>query len=137
MPFIEVSTKTKFNYITSIYVFPSVLNEDLDKNVKKIYELLEKDGKFVLVVANEKYLFNKLKEKKHLFIEKNLISYNNKDYIEILHYADLPEIGKVIDYNREENFYLDLFKNNGFKLKLKKNLNDNGFICTIFVFSKN
>jgi len=51
-----------------------------------------------------------------------------------LHYSDIPEIGKIIDYNREENFYLDLLKNNGFELFSKKNLEDNGFICTVFVF---
>jgi hypothetical protein len=53
-----------------------------------------------------------------------------------LHYSEIPEVGTVIDYNREEKFYIDLFEKNNFILEKKKNLNDNGFICTIFVFSK-
>lgn len=135
--FLDCKTDYKFNFITSIYVFPHLLKEELDLNVKKIYSLLKENGKFILVVANEKYLLKKLKDKKDLFIENDMIIYNNKEYMEILHYSDIPKIGKVIDYNREERFYLDLFKNNNFKLDLKQDLNDNGFICTIFIFSKN
>ena len=59
-----------------------------------------------------------------------------KKYKEILHYSDIPEIGKIIDYNREEQYYLDLFKRNNLKLVEKKALDDNGFVCTIFVFEK-
>ena len=73
---------------------------------------------------------------KDLFIEENIVEYNNKKYEELLHYSDIPEIGKIIDYNREEKFYIDLFKNNGFKLVSKKDLDDKGFICTVFVFQK-
>jgi hypothetical protein len=98
--------------------------------------MLNKEGKFILVVSNEKYLERKLKEKKDLFIEKNSIQFDNKTYKEILHYTEIPEIGTLIDYNREERFYVDLFKQNGFDLESKKDLDDNGFICTIFVFSK-
>jgi hypothetical protein len=73
---------------------------------------------------------------KDLFIEKNMVEYNGKEYEEVLHYSDIPEIGKVIDYNREERFYIDLFTKKGFKLSLKRDLDDNGFICTVFVFEK-
>jgi hypothetical protein len=59
-----------------------------------------------------------------------------KSYKEVLHYTDIPEIGKVIDYNREEAFYFDLFSNNGFTLENKEDLNDNGFMCSLFVFQK-
>ncbi len=99
--------------------------------------MLKNKGRFILVVANELYLKNKLSLMKDLFIEKNTFVYENKNYTEYLHYSNLPSIGKIIDYNREEKFYLTLFKNNGFKLDLKEDLDDNGFICTIFVFSKN
>ncbi len=62
--------------------------------------------------------------------------YNDKKFKEILHYSDIPQIGKVVDYNREKAYYLDLFKNNHFALIRKENLNDNGFICTLFIFEK-
>ena len=78
----------------------------------------------------------KLKSKKDLFIERNTLEFDNKKYKEVLHYSEIPQIGTIIDYNREEKFYLDLFKKHGFDLDSKKDLDDNGFICTIFVFSK-
>lgn len=134
--FLNSKPDKKFDFITSIYVFPHFTLEDLKKSVKKIYSMLDKKGKFILVVANEKYLKNKLKTKKDLFIEKNTIKLNNKDYEEILHYSEIPEIGTLIDYNREEQYYLDLFKLNKFKLIKKCNLDDNGFLCTLFVFEK-
>jgi len=134
--FQDANIKDKFDFITSIYVFPHMVVEDLDLVVSKAHSMLNKAGKFVLVVANEKYLANKLETSKDLAIENNTIEYNGKKYKEVLHYADIPEIGKVIDYNWEERFYLDLFKNNGFKLESKENFNDYGFICTIFVFEK-
>lgn len=98
--------------------------------------MLKSGGKFILVLADEKYLENKLKTEKDLFIETRNITYNNRQYKEYLHYTDIPKIGKVIDYNREEAFHLDLFKNNKFSLVRKENLNDNDFICTLFVFEK-
>jgi len=134
--FQNVETKTKFDFITAIYVFPYFLFSDLEKIVKKVYSMLKKKGKFILVVADEKYLEKKLKTEKDLFIETSNINYNSKKYKEILHYSDISKIGKVIDYNREESFYLDLFKNNKFWLNYKKEINDNGFICTLFVFEK-
>jgi len=134
--FLDIKKETKFDFITCIYVFPHFISEDLEPTAQKINKMLESNGKFVLVVANEKYLAGKLKSMKDLFIEKNIVDYNGKKYEEVLHYSDIPEIGKVIDYNREEKFYIDLFTKNGFKLSLKKDLDDNGFICTVFVFEK-
>lgn len=134
--FLETSTKNKFNFLTSIYVFPHFVFDELDITAKKINSMLEKNGRFILVVANEKYLEKKLSNMKDLFIEKNKINFNGKDYNEVLHYSDIPDIGKVIDYNREEKFYLELFDTNGFELEQKTDLNDNGFICTVFVFKK-
>ncbi len=135
--FLDNSTTRQFDFITAIYVFPHILFKDLNKVVKKIHSMLLSKGKFILIVANEKYLKEKLKSKKDLFLEENKIKYNNKIYTEYLHYSDIPEIGKVIDYNREERFYLDLFSHNKFKLFKKENFEDQGFICTIFVFEKN
>lgn len=134
--FLNTRTNKKFDFITAIYVFPHFVFDELKEVTKKINLMLEQKGKFILVVANEKYIEEKLKSMKDLFIEKNIIKFNNKVYRETLHYSDIPKIGKVIDYNREEQFYLDLFLNNKFKLIQKKDLDDNGFICTIFVFEK-
>ncbi|MFA5777352.1 MAG: class I SAM-dependent methyltransferase [Parcubacteria group bacterium] len=134
--FLNTKTDQKFDFITAIYVFPHFVQDELDATAKKINLMLEQNGQFILVVANETYLEEKLKSMKDLFIERNVIEYNGKNYKEVLHYSDIPDIGKIIDYNREGNFYLDLFKNNGFELFSKKDLEDNGFICTVFVFQK-
>lgn len=134
--FQNVKTDKTFDFITAIYVFPHFSNEDLEGVVKKIYSMLESNGKFILVVANEEYILGKLKSKKDLFIENNLIEFNGRNYKEVLHYSDIPKIGKIIDYNREEQFYIDLFQKNHLKLAEKRNLNDKGFICTLFIFEK-
>lgn len=134
--FQEFKPETQFDYVTAIYVFPHFLIDDLPKISNKIHSMLKQGGKFILVLANEEYLENKLKTEKDLSIETRKIVYKNTQYKEILHYSDIPQIGKVIDYNREENFYIDLFKNNKLDLDYKKALNDNGFVCTLFVFSK-
>ena len=134
--FLRVDTKTKFDFIISTYTFTAFIFDELEKSVKKINSMLNSDGKFILVVANEKYLEEKLKSQRDLFIEKNILKFDNKKYNEVLHYSKIPQIGTIIDYNREEKFYLDLFKKHGFDLDSKKDLDDNGFICTIFVFSK-
>jgi len=134
--FQDVETKTKFDFITAIYVFPHFLFDDLEEIVRKIHATLKQKGKFILVLADEKYLENKLKTEKDLFIETRTILYSGKEYKELLHYTDIPKIGKIIDYNREETFYIDLFKNNEFILSHKENLNDNDFICTLFVFER-
>lgn len=134
--FQDTKTNAAFDFVTAIYVFPHFLSVDLEDIVRKIYVLLKKGGKFILVLAEEKYLENKLKTEQDLFIEKEIMIYRGRRYKEILHYSDIPKIGKVIDYNREAAYYLDLFKNNGFHLKHKTNLDDNGFVCTLFVFEK-
>jgi 2-polyprenyl-3-methyl-5-hydroxy-6-metoxy-1,4-benzoquinol methylase len=134
--FFETNTKTKYDFILSVYSFPHILIDDLDKTVKQIRAMLLPKGKFILAVANEKYIKTKLKSKKDLFIEESKVKYKGKEYNEVLHYTDIPEIGKVIDYNRDESLYLDLFSNNKFKLKYRKDFNDHDFICTIFVFEK-
>ncbi len=134
--FLQTNTDIKFDFLTAIYVFPHFASDELNDIVKKINSMLNNEGKFILVVANEKYLEEKLKSKRDLFIEKNILEFNDKKYKEVLHYSEIPQIGTIIDYNREEKFYLDLFKKNSFNLESKKDLDDNGFICTIFVFSK-
>lgn len=134
--FLGTQTDTKFDFITSIYTFTAFVLEELEESAKKIYSMLNEKGKFILVVSNEEYLKEKLKTKKDLFIEENIIEFDRRKYKEILHYSKIPEIGNVIDYNREEKFYLDLFEKNKFKLVEKRNLDDNGFLATIFVFEK-
>lgn len=135
--FQDVQTNEKFDFITAVYVFPHFGFDDLQKIAQKIYSMLDKKGRFILVVANEKYLEEKLKDKRDLSIENNIIEMDRKKYKELLHYSDVPKIGKIIDYNREEQLYLDLFEKNNFKLDKKRDLNDSGFICTVFVFEKN
>lgn len=134
--FENVKTDKKFDFITSIYTFTNFVAEELEETARKIYSMLNEGGKFVLVVADENYLLEKLKSKKDLFIEEEVVKFNGKKYKEFLHYSDIPQIGKVIDYNREEAFYLDLFKKSNFELIQNKNLNDNGFVCTVFVFER-
>lgn len=134
--FQDTETEKKFDFVTAIYVFPHFLLEDLEDIVKKIHSMLKDGGKFVLVLAEEKYIENKLKTEQDLFIEKRNITYNGKQFKELLHYSDIPKIGKIVDYNREEAYYLDLFKNNNFNLTHKENLDDNGFLGTLFVFEK-
>lgn len=134
--FQKVQTREIFDFITAIYVFPHFESDELEKIVRKIYYMLSKKGKFVLVVANERYLKEKLKSQRDLFIEKNIITLGRRKYEEILHYSKLPRIGTIIDYNREERYYTDLFKKYHFELVQKKNLDDNGFICTVFIFEK-
>ncbi len=134
--FLNTYTDTKFDFITAVYVFPHFISSDLERTVRKIHSMLNKNGRFILVSADENYLEHKLKIEKDLFIEKKNITFNGKKYKEILHYSDIPKIGKVIDYNREEAFYIDLFKKNKFKLERKKTIDDNDFICTLFIFKK-
>lgn len=134
--FQSVQIDEKFDFITAIYVFPHFLSEDLENIVKKIHSMLKDEGKFILVLADEKYLEKKLRKEKDLFIEKHMTLYNDHEYKEVLHYSDIPKIGKVIDYNREESYYVDLFTNNGFDVDNKETLEDKGFVCTLFIFKK-
>jgi SAM-dependent methyltransferase len=134
--FLETNPDGRFDFITAIYVFPSFVFDELDQVVKKAYSLLNDGGKFIIVVAEENYLKNKLEQETDLFIERNRITYDGKEYEEILHYTDIPEIGKVIDYNRSESFYNALFIKNNFRLTGKEKLNDSGFISTMFIFEK-
>jgi len=134
--FQNVKTDNKFDFITAIYVFPHFLSEEFEQIVQKIHSMLNEKGKFILTVANQEYIEKKLDREEDLFIEKRKITYNGKQYGETLHYSDIPEIGKIVDYNREESYYLDLFKNNNFDLVSKEDINDNGFIGTLFVFQK-
>lgn len=134
--FLNSKTDKKFDFIIAIYVFPHFVSDELEETAKKIHLMLEQNGKFILVVANETYLEEKLKSLKDLFIEKNTVELDGKNYREILHYSDIPKIGKLIDINREEQFYPALFKKYGFELEMKKDLDDAGFIFTIFIFQK-
>jgi cyclopropane fatty-acyl-phospholipid synthase-like methyltransferase len=129
------SDKT-FDFITSIYAFPHFILKDLERSAKKIHSMLNSGGKFILVLADEKYLKNKLAADSDLLIEKKYITFRGKKYEQVLHFADIPKIGRVMDYDREEKFYIDLFTENKFKLKLRKNINDNEFISTTFIFEK-
>ena len=134
--FLETVINEKFDYVTSIYVFPHFILEDLELVVKKIKDMLNDGGKFILVLADEEYLKDKLSSQKDLFIESGQFEWNNKTYEQVLHYTDIPKIGKIIDYNRSEQYYIDLFNFFGMKLDKKENLNDNGFLCSLFIFSK-
>lgn len=126
-----------FDFVTAIYVFPHFVADDLKNILKKIRQLLCDDGLFVLVLANDEYIKASLKkDESHLFIEENILKLGNKKYKEVLHYTEIPKIGTVVDFNREESYYLELFRRCGFLLKDKKVLNDEGFICTLFVFGK-
>ena len=50
------TTETKFDFITSIYVFPSFLFEELEPVIQKVHRMLKDKGQFILVLSNEKYL---------------------------------------------------------------------------------
>lgn len=142
---VEVENKTfldsssgekRFDFLSAIYVFPHFLFEELPEVLEKIYSMLKDGGKFILVVADQQYLEEKISSEKDLFIEKTVEEFNGKEYTQVLHHSEIPEIGTVIDYNREESFYLDLFKEHGFKLIMKENVDDSGFVSTLFVFEK-
>jgi SAM-dependent methyltransferase len=133
--FQHVHTKQTFDFVTATYVFPHFLSEDLESVVDNIKNILKMGGKFILVLADEEYLKEKLSQERDLFIEKSEVEHNGKVYYEILHYSDIPKIGKVIDYNREEKFYIDLFESKGFSLEKKEKVNDSGFVGVFFVFA--
>ncbi|OHA80641.1 MAG: hypothetical protein A2675_02730 [Candidatus Yonathbacteria bacterium RIFCSPHIGHO2_01_FULL_51_10] len=134
--FQDFKTSEKFDFVTAIYVFPHFIETDLGKVAQKISGMLDAKGKLVIVVSNEEYLRDKLATKKDLFIEKNTIEFKGKEYKEYLHYVEIPEMGTVIDYDREEDYYKDLLENNRLKLLKKNKLNSDEYICTIFTFEK-
>ena len=103
---------------------------------QKISKMLNENGKLIIVVSNEEYLRNKLETKRDLFIEKNTVEYKGKEYKEYLHYVEIPGMGTVIDYDREEDYYKDLLEDNGLKLVNKDRLNSDEYICTVFTFEK-
>lgn len=134
--FQKIETQTRFDFITAIYVFPHFIEADLVEIAKKISGMLNDAGKLIIVVSNEEYLRNKLATKKDLFIEQNTIELNGKKYKEYLHYVEIPGMGTVIDYDREEDYYKDLLENNGLKLTEKNSIKSDEYICTIFTFEK-
>lgn len=132
--FQNFKTDKKFDFITAIYVFPHFIEADLDKVARKISGMLNENGKLVIVVSNEDYLRNKLETKRDLFIEKNTIDFKGKEYKEYLHYVEIPDMGTVIDYDREEDYYKALLEDNGLKLIKKDKLKSDEYICTVFTF---
>jgi SAM-dependent methyltransferase len=136
VPFQDLKTKGEFDFVTAIYVFPHFIEADLNRVAQKISTMLNTKGKLIIVVSNEEYLRNKLETKKDLFIEKNIIEFKGKEYKEYLHYVEIPDMGTVIDYDREENYYKALLEDNGLKLVNKNKINSDEYICTIFTFEK-
>ncbi|MGC9605763.1 MAG: class I SAM-dependent methyltransferase [Minisyncoccia bacterium] len=134
--FQNIKTNEKFDFITAIYVFPHFIEADLGKVAQKISSMLNEAGKLIIVVSNEEYLRNKLETKKDLFIEKNVIEFKGKEYKEYLHYVEIPDMGTVIDYDREEDYYKDLLEDNGLRFVKKDKINSDEYICTIFTFEK-
>ncbi len=126
----------KFDFITAIYVFPHFVEADLVAVTQKITSMLNENGQLIIVVSNEEYLRNKLETKRDLFIEKNDIEFKGKEYKEYLHYVEIPGMGTVIDYDREEDYYKDLLEDNGLKLVKKDKLSSDEYICTVFTFEK-
>jgi len=136
--FLETQTEEKFDFITAIYVFPHIPAEDMKGTMKKIHSMLVTDGQFIMVVVNEQYLKEQLKSNTEVFtfLKKTEISCNGKTYPEYVHYTDLPGIGRILDYSREENYYIDLFRKNGLCLVQKNELEDSGYVCSVLVFRK-
>ena len=134
--FQDLNTEEKFDFITAIYVFPNFIETDLIGVTRKISSMLKDGGKMIIVVSNEEYLRNKLETKKDLFIEKNTIEFKGVEYKEYLHYVEIPDMGTVIDYDREEDYYKALLEDNGLKLVNKDNLKSDEYICTVFTFEK-
>lgn len=135
--FQNLNIDKKFDFITAIYVFPHFVEADLINVTQKISQMLNENGQLIIVVSNEEYLRNKLETKRDLFIEKNDIEFKGKEYKEYLHYVEIPGMGTVIDYDREEDYYKDLLEDNGLKLVNKDRLNSDEYICTVFTFEKN
>ncbi len=134
--FQDLKISEKFDFVTAIYVFPHFIEADLSNVAQKISAMLNENGKLIMVVSSEEYLRNKLETQKDLFIEKNVIDFKGKEYKEYLHYVEIPDMGTVIDYDREEDYYKDLLEDNGLKLVKKDKINSDEYVCTIFTFEK-
>lgn len=134
--FENIEINEKYDWLTAIYVFPHIHFEKMEATAQKISGALRDDGRLALVVANENYIRNKIKANSDLLIDKKSIEYNGKLYDEYLHYSELPDIGAIIDYNRDERLYADIFSAAGLELSAKIEINENGFISTIFEFLK-
>jgi SAM-dependent methyltransferase len=134
--FQNLRTDHTFDFVTAIYVFPHFVETDLKIIGQKIVDLLNPGGKLIVVVSNEEYLRRKLETKKDLFIEQNIVEFNDKKYKEYLHYVEIPGMGTVIDYDREEDYYKDIMADVGLKLFEKHTINSDEYVCTVFVFEK-
>lgn len=130
--FLKTKTGREFDFITAILVFPHVMPDELEKTAEKIASMLEKGGKFILAVSSEAKTEEKIK--KGLLIKRSTIKFGNKRYRQVLHYSDIEGIGRVVDYNRENRFYVDLFRKYRLKLTMKKDLADG--TKTLFIFQK-
>ncbi|MFH1066046.1 MAG: class I SAM-dependent methyltransferase [Nanoarchaeota archaeon] len=130
--FLGAKTDKRFDFITAIYVFPHFLPDELKKTAEKISSMLEPEGRFIMAVASETRVKEKLKEREDLLIKRNTLNLFGKKYKQVLHYSEIKGIGTVVDHNRENRLYIDLFKKQGLKLVMNKNIDKNG--TTIFVF---
>ncbi len=135
--FLNVETSHRFDVVVAVYVLPHILFEDLREVAQKIHRTLNKGGRFYTVVTSETS-FKADKNDKDLFniVEHNTLQYENGVYEEFLHKSFLPEIGYVLDYNRDEKLYIDLFLSNGFVLDKKQELDDGYFLNSLLVFQK-
>jgi cyclopropane fatty-acyl-phospholipid synthase-like methyltransferase len=94
--FLATNTTQKFNFITAIYVFPHFVSEDLEATVQKINLLLKQNGKFILVVANEAYLKEKLRSTKDLFIEKTALIIMAKNTMKSCTIPTFRKLAKIL-----------------------------------------
>lgn len=133
-PFLETKTDKSFDVLTSTYVFTHLTQDQLQPAAQKIQEMLRPGGTFLLTVANEAYLQQKLRDDEDLLIQTNKLCLSGETYEEYLHYTEIPEIGNVVDLNREEGFYKHLFEESGLRLCRKEVVDDDGFIASIFIF---
>jgi cyclopropane fatty-acyl-phospholipid synthase-like methyltransferase len=138
LPFLDVDTESKFDFITAIYVLPHIQFNELESFIKKICSMLNDGGRFICIITSEKSFKSPQKNDKDLFnvVENNNLKYEGKDYKEILHKSMLPEIGYVYDYNRDEDLYVNMFSNNNFEVEQRKELNDGYFLHSLIIFRK-
>lgn len=133
-PFLAAKTDEKFDFITAIYVFPHFLPDELKSTAEKISLMLKPGGKFIMAVASEARTRKKLEERKDLLIKQDTICLFGKKYKQVLHYSEIKGMGTVVDYNREDRLYIDLFKKQGLRLAMKKDLKE--YESAVFVFQK-